>query len=116
MSICTDPTRGHATDPGQVDGNSLFMDHGAFNSKADQLEELKKHYRVGRVRDVGVKRKLADALNDLLEPIWERRHYYEQHRQLVKDALMEGTCHARAKAAATMTEVRKSMRISRYVE
>lgn len=116
MSMYTDPTRLHATDPGHVDGNPVFMYHDAFNPNAAEVDELKERYRAGRVGDVEVKCKLADALNEFLEPIRERRHYYEQRPQLVRDALMGGTRHAKGIAETTMTEVRDSMRISKYVE
>ncbi|MFH1560719.1 MAG: tryptophan--tRNA ligase [Chloroflexota bacterium] len=116
MSMYTDPTRVHATDPGHVDGNPVFMYHDAFNPNAAEVEELKERYRAGRVGDVEVKRKLAAALNDFLEPIRERRGHYQQHPELVRDALLEGTRYAKTIAEATMAEVRDSMRISRYVE
>jgi tryptophanyl-tRNA synthetase len=116
MSMYTDPTRVHATDPGHVDGNPVFMYHDAFNPNADEVDELKERYCAGRVGDVEVKRKLADALNDFLEPIRERREYYKQHPALVKEALLEGTRHAKGVAETTMAQVRDAMRISRYVE
>ena len=116
MSMYTDPTRVHATDPGHVDGNPVFMFHDAFNPNAEEAEELKERYRAGRVGDVEVKRKLAAALNDFLGPIRERRSYYQQHPELVREALLGGTRHAKTTAEATMAEVRDSMRISRYVE
>lgn len=116
MSMYTDPTRVHATDPGHVDGNPVFMYHDAFNPNTEEVAELKEQYSNGCVGDVEVKRKLASALNDFLEPIRERRGYYQQHKELVSEALLEGTRHAKGIAEATMGEVRETMRISRYVE
>ena len=116
MSMYTDPMRVHATDPGNVDGNPVFMYHDAFNPDTEEVGELKERYTNGRVGDVEVKRKLAVALNDFLEPIRERRGYYREHHELVSEALMEGTRHAKGIAETTMEEVRDSMRISRYVE
>lgn len=116
MSMYTDPTRIHATDPGHVEGNPVFIYHDAFNPDAEEVQELKERYSAGRVGDVEVKRKLAAALNDFLEPIRERRNYYQQHPDLVGEALLEGTLHAKGIAETTMSEVRDSMRISKYVE
>jgi tryptophanyl-tRNA synthetase len=116
MSMYTDPTRVHATDPGHVDGNPVFMYHDAFNPNTEEVEDLKERYSSGQVGDVEMKRKLATALNDFLEPIRERRSYYQEHHELVSEALLEGTRHAKGIAEATMDEVRDSMRISRYVE
>ena len=115
MDMYTDPTRIHASDPGHVEGNPVFIYHDTFNPDADEVEELKERYLAGRVGDVEVKRKLAGALNEFLEPIRENRDYYERNPRMVRDALLEGTERARALAKSTMTEVRDSMRISRYV-
>src|SRR4030043_586203 len=61
MSMYTDPTRIHATDPGHVRGNPVFTYHDAFNDDRDELDELKKRYRKGKVGDVEVKQRLVRA-------------------------------------------------------
>ncbi|MBM3956581.1 MAG: tryptophan--tRNA ligase [Gemmatimonadetes bacterium] len=114
MSMYTDPTRIHATDPGHVEGNPVFEYHDAFNPDADQVGDLKERYRAGRVGDVEVKKALAEALIKFLEPIGERRAHYETHMDLVEDALMQGTRRARATAAETMELVRSAMRVNTY--
>ena len=108
----TDPTRIRATDPGHVEGNPVFMYHDAFNNDKAEVDELKERYVAGRVGDVEVKQKLAAALQEFLEPIREKRRYYEQHLDDVKGALVEGTKKAKAVAEATMAEVRSAMRIT----
>ena len=111
----TDPTRIHATDPGHVEGNPVFAYHDAFNPNTEEVEELKQRYRAGRVGDVEVKRRLAEALNAFLEPIRDRRAYYEAHPDEVREILVEGARRAGAVARDTMTEVRDAMRI-RYFD
>ncbi|MCH7705633.1 MAG: tryptophan--tRNA ligase, partial [Chloroflexi bacterium] len=59
----TDPTRIHATDPGHVEGNPVFIYHDAFNPDKAEVQDLKERYLVGKVGDVEVKEKLARALN-----------------------------------------------------
>ena len=86
----TDPTRIHATDPGHVEGNPVFAYHDAFNPNTEEVEELKQRYRAGRVGDVEVKRRLAEALNSFLEPIRHRRAYYEAHPDEVREILVGG--------------------------
>ena len=112
----TDPTRIHATDPGHIENNPVFMYHDAFNPDTAEVDDLKERYRAGKVGDVEVKQKLAKALNAFLEPIRERRHYYEQHLDDVKAALLDGTGRAKKVAEATMDAVRSAMRISSYTE
>ena len=115
-SMYTDPTRLRATDPGHVEGNPVFMYHDAFNTDANEVADLKERYKAGKVGDVEVKQKLTAAINRFLDPIRERRRYYEQHMDEVKAALLDGTRRAKAVAEATMDEVRSAMRINTYTE
>ncbi|MEK7214322.1 MAG: tryptophan--tRNA ligase [Chloroflexota bacterium] len=108
----TDPTRLRATDPGHVEGNPVFMYHDAFNPNLDEVNDLKERYVLGKVGDVEVKTKLAAALNTFLAAIREKRAYYEARPNLVREALIAGTTHARTVAQATMAEVRDAMRIN----
>jgi hypothetical protein len=116
MAMYTDPTRLRPTDPGHVEGNPVFMYLDAFHNNAAEVEDLKERYHAGRVGDVEVKQVLATSLNRFLDPIREKRRYYEQHLDEVKDALLDGTRRAKAVAEQTMAEVRSAMRISTYTE
>ncbi|MSQ14539.1 MAG: tryptophan--tRNA ligase [Dehalococcoidia bacterium] len=111
----TDPTRIHATDPGHVEGNPVFIYHDVFNKDVDEVNELKERYKAGTVGDVEVKRRLAKALNEFLEPIRARRGEYEVRMDDVKDILRDGSSRARVTAEETMNEVRDAMRL-RYTE
>ena len=112
MSMYTDPSRLRATDPGNVEGNPVFMYHDAFNPDIEEINDLKERYRSGNVGDVEVKQKLATALNTLLDPIRERRSRYETNPQLVREALAKGTEHARAIAQETMSEVHMALKLN----
>src|SRR3954467_1271483 len=79
MSMYTDPTRLRATDPGHVEGNPVFTYHDAFNPNTEEVEEMKRLYRIGGIGDVAVKRALVKALNDFLDPIREERAAAAQH-------------------------------------
>ena len=111
----TDPTRIHATDPGHVEGNPVFMYHDAFNPNEAEVQDLKERYVKGTVGDVEVKEKLALALNAFLDPIRERRAHYEARPKLVREALAAGTSHAKKVAEGTMAEVRAALRLN-YLE
>src|SRR5438270_4525427 len=89
-SMYTDPTRLRATDPGHVEGNPVFMYHDAFNPDTAEVNALKERYVRGAVGDVEVKKKLVIAINELLDPIRERRAHFEAHSDLVKEALAKG--------------------------
>ena len=114
--MCTDPNRIRADIPGKVEGNPLFQYHDAFNPDTAQIEDFKTRYREGNIGDVEVKMALAEAINNFLDPIREKRHYYEQNMNLVEVALMAGVARTRVIAAETMKMVRDAMRISSYTK
>ena len=107
----TDPTRIRADIPADPTGNPVFAYHDAFNDDKAEVEDLEERYRAGRVGDVEVKFKLVVALNRFLAPIRERRAYYEERPDMVKEALVEGSRQAKKVAEATMHEVRDKMGI-----
>ena len=112
MSMFTDPTRIHPTDPGHVEGNPVFTYHDVFNPDKAEVEDLKERYRKGTVGDVEVKQKLFVALDRFLTPIRERRAAYQAQPGKVREILMDGTRKGRALAQATMDEVRRAMKIA----
>ena len=115
LSMYTDRTRLRASDPGQVEGNPVFLYHDAFNPDRDEVDDLKDRYRRGAVGDVEVKQKLAAAINAFLDPIRERRARYEADMRTVRDALADGTNRARQAARSTMALVRDALELG-YLE
>lgn len=116
MGMYTDPTRLRATDPGHVEGNPVFTYHDAFNSDVAEVEELKARYRAGRVGDVEVKRRLARALNEFLDPIRERRAHFEGQQSLLEEIIREGSRVAREEARRTLALVKEAMGLNYYPE
>ncbi len=114
MSMFTDPTRIHPTDPGHVEGNPVFTYHDVFNPDKAEVEDLKERYRTGTVGDVEVKHKLFAALEKFLEPLRERRAVYEAKPERVREIVIEGTRCARAVAQQTMDEVHTAMKIKYF--
>ncbi|HYP40098.1 MAG TPA: tryptophan--tRNA ligase [Chloroflexia bacterium] len=114
MSMYTDPNRLRATDPGTVEGNPVFTYHDAFNPNKEEVEEMKRLYRIGGIGDVAVKRALARALNDFLDPIRERRAHFETQPDMVREIVMEGTRQARKVGEETIRKVRHAMKIDYF--
>jgi tryptophanyl-tRNA synthetase len=112
VRMYTDPQRIHPTDPGRVEGNPVFLFHDTFNPDAAELVKLKERYRAGRVGDVEVKQRLAFALNQFLDPIRERRRFYEQRPDDIEAILRHSTARAREVAGETMARVRHAMGIN----
>jgi tryptophanyl-tRNA synthetase len=98
----TDPTRIHPTDPGHVEGNPVFIYHDAFNKDAAEIAELKDRYRKGTVGDVEVKKRLARAINEFLDPIRERRAAWAAQPARLEEILVEGSRVARREAQETL--------------
>jgi tryptophanyl-tRNA synthetase len=112
MRMYTDPKRVRADIPGTVEGNPVFVYQDAFNPDAAEVEDLKARYRAGKVGDVEVKTKLANALNAHLDPIRERRRAVLAKPDRLKEILFEGSKRARDVASGTMARVRDAMKIS----
>ncbi|PYR62884.1 MAG: tryptophan--tRNA ligase [Acidobacteria bacterium] len=112
MRMYTDPKRVRADIPGTVEGNPVFVYHDAFNANTTEVEDLKARYRAGKVGDVEVKTKLADALNARLDPIRERRAAVLAKPDRLREVLFEGSKNARVVAGETMKRVRDAMKIS----
>jgi len=107
----TDPKRVSADIPGTVEGNPVFIYHNAFNPNKAEVEDLKERYQAGKVGDVEVKEKLTTAINNLLEPIHERREKYEAPG-LVEDIILRGTQRAREETKQTLYAMKKAMGLS----
>jgi tryptophanyl-tRNA synthetase len=105
----TDPKRIRADIPGTVEGNPVFMYHDAFNPDSAEVEDLKARYRAGKVGDVEVKTKLANAMNAMLQPLRERRR--EIKPEHVREIAVEGSRKARAIAQDTMERVRDAVKL-----
>ena len=111
MGMYTDPTRIHPTNPGHIKDNPVFIYHDAFNQNKKEVKELKKRYQTGKVGDVEVKEKLAEAINEFLDPIRARRAKFEKEEGLVEKILGRGNKKAREEAQKTLREAKKTMGI-----
>ncbi len=111
MSMYTDPKRIHPTDPGNPEGNPVFIYLDAFDSDSKKVEDLKKRYKEGTIGDVEVKKYLFDVLNKFLKPIREKRESFSKDQAELDRILKEGTMKAREVAKQTMDKVRKAMKI-----
>lgn len=123
MSMFTDPNHLQVSDPGEVEGNTVFTYLDAFCKEEDfekylpeykNLDELKDHYKRGGLGDVKVKRFLNSVLQAELEPIRKRRKEYEAQIPYVFQILKEGSRKASEKAAGTLRDVKEAMKINYF--
>jgi len=111
MRAYTDPSRIHATDPGHLEGNVVFAYLDAFCQDQEELKDLKSRYKKGTVGDVEVKKRLAEILNDFLNPIRERRKELEANPKLVGEILTDGIERTKKEAMETLKLVREAMHL-----
>ena len=123
MSMYTDPNHIKIDDPGQIEGNTVFIYLDAFCTdehfskylpEYKNLDEFKAHYERGGLGDVKIKKYLFNVLEEILTPIRERRKIYENKINDVYNILEQGSLKARAKASITLKEVKDAMKINYF--
>lgn len=128
----TDPGHLQVSDPGKVEGNTVFtyldafcrpehfsMFGDCFHGKKQSfdfasLDEVKAQYRAGGLGDMMIKNFLNAVLNDTIEPIRTRRAELEKDIPYVYEVLRKGSEVAREVAAQTLEDVKKAMRINYF--
>jgi tryptophanyl-tRNA synthetase len=114
MSMYTDPTHIHVSDPGHIEGNVVFTYLDVFAEDKAKVAELKAQYQAGGLGDVKIKRYLNDVLQAALKPIRERREQYAQDPAAVYEILRQGSAKANVVANQTLTEVRAAIGINYF--
>lgn len=125
MSMFTDPNHLKVSDPGKIEGNTVFIYLEAFVTdemfvkylpEYKNIKELEDHYQRGGLGDVKVKRFLSQVLNEILDPIREKRKELENNIPYVYNILKEGTEYAKKMASQTLIKVKKAMKINYFDE
>ncbi len=112
MGAITDPSRIKKDDPGNPNICMVSYYHNLFSK--GEVETICEECKAGKRGCVACKRQLIKNINQELGPIREKRRYYEERPNEVKDILMEGTNHARKIAAETMKKVREAMKLNYF--
>ena len=123
FSMFTDPTHIKVSDPGKLEGNTVFTYLDAFCKpehfekflpEYQSLQELKDHYQRGGLGDMKVKRFLNHVLQTELEPIRNRRKEYQKDIPYVYEILKKGSEKAEKVAAETLRDVKAAMKINYF--
>lgn len=114
QTMYTDPTHIKVTDPGHIEGNVVFTYLDAFCTDTAAVNEMKEHYQRGGLGDVKVKKYLLNVLEEVLNPIRERRKQYESDPAEVMAMLKAGTAKAKEKAATVLSKVKQAMKIDYF--
>ncbi|MBO5120798.1 MAG: tryptophan--tRNA ligase [Bacilli bacterium] len=110
MGAVTDPSKIKKDDPANPDVCMVYYYHKLVNNE-ENINKICSECKQGSRGCVQCKKELIEAMKSFLEPIQERRKFYEDNPEEVKKVLEEGTKAAREKAMAKMCEIKKAMKI-----
>ena len=113
MSAVTDPNRIKKDDLGNPDVCMVAYYHNLFSSK-EECKAVCEECKAGKRGCVACKKELAQNINNFLNPIREKRKYYEERPELVDKYLIEGTRKAQETAKETMRKVKKAMKLDYF--
>jgi tryptophanyl-tRNA synthetase len=105
----TDPKKIRRGDPGNPDICLIYSYHKKFNP--NERAEIEAGCRSGALGCVDCKLNCASKIAEFFQPVREKRKYYEERLDEVKDIMSTGEKTAKQVAVATMDEVHKHMKI-----
>ncbi len=115
MSAVTDPNRIKKDDLGNPDVCMVYYYHKLFSGE-ESCKKCCEECKKGQRGCVACKKELATNINSFLNPIREKRKYYEERPELVDEILKSGTEKARKTAKETMKKVKKAMKLDYFEE
>ena len=110
MKMITDPQRMRRSDPGNPDVCNVFTFHKIYTDP-ELVEKIDTECRAAEIGCVECKKIMAENLIKGLEPIREKRRYYEERPELVEKIIKDGGEKATAVARQTMEAVRSAVKI-----
>lgn len=113
-AMYTDSNHLKIEDPGQVEGNVVFMFLDFFDSNKEELQGLKDHYRRGGLGDGTLKKRLIEILDSQIAPMRVRRKQYSDSMDFVRKIVHDGTLAARERAASKMDGMKKLMKLTYF--
>lgn len=108
MAMFTDPDKKRAADPGNPDGCSVFAFHKIYNPDYEKRAE---ECRAGALGCVACKKHLFELMEGSLKEFNERRAYYADNTQLLREIVRQGAQAASKSAQKTLDEVKKAMNL-----
>ncbi|GAB6072278.1 tryptophan--tRNA ligase [Venenivibrio stagnispumantis] len=110
LSMKTDPSRIRKTDKGNPDICNVFSYHKLFTDE-DIVKEIDTSCRNAQIGCIDCKKILAKNLNKFLEPIREKRAFYEKNKEDLIDIFKEGNNKAKKEASENMHQIRNAMNL-----
>jgi tryptophanyl-tRNA synthetase len=108
--MITDPQRARRSDPGDPDVCNVFSFHKIYTDP-QTVADIDAQCRSAQIGCVECKKIMAKNLITALEPVRDKRRYYESRPELVEEIISDGSNRARKVARQTMDEVRSAIKI-----
>jgi tryptophanyl-tRNA synthetase len=108
--MITDPKRARRADPGRPEVCNVFSFHKMYSDE-ETVARADSECRKAEIGCVECKKIMAENLVEVLEPIREKRQYYEARPDELTAIIEAGDEAARAVARTTMAEVREAIKI-----
>lgn len=115
FSMFTDPNHIKVSDPGKVEGNMVFAYLDAFCEDTEKVAEMKNQYKKGGLGDIACKKYLFEVLNNMLLPIRQKRKYFDEHMDEVKQILISGTKVAREHCKKIVEKAKKQIGVDYFL-
>lgn len=111
FKVYTDPSRIHATDPGKIEGNVAFTYLDLFAKDLNEVEAMKERYRNGEIKDVEVKERLFEIMNEFLTPIRKRRLEAETMKPELMNKALKGSRKVSGIARNIADQMKEAMKL-----
>lgn len=111
----TDPNHIRVEDPGQIEGNVVFTYLDAFDENKQEVARLKDQYRQGGLGDMKIKKYLFEVLDNKFKGIRERRLEIAADKAQIIKILKEGTLKANEVSQATLSKMKRAMKMFEFV-
>ncbi len=108
--MITDPQRARKSDPGRPEICNVFEFHKMYSQK-ETWEPIEKQCRNAKIGCVDCKKIMAKSLIQAMEPLHEKRAYYQSKPERVREIIENGSKKARSVATETMNQVRAAMNL-----
>ncbi len=110
MGAITDTKKIKKDDPANPDICMVYYYHKLVNND-DNIKKVCSECKKGERGCVQCKKELIAAMNEFLNPIKEKRKYYDEHPEEVMAILDKGTNEAKTKASEQLKKVKHAMKI-----
>ncbi len=105
----TDTAREKKTDPGEPEKCPVWDIHKVFNDNEEQKKEIAHGCRNALIGCMDCKKALREHVERTMEPIREKRAFYENNDDLLSDVLNEGAKKAKLAAEKTIADVKNAI-------